>query len=87
MIVPIINNSTIQNYPPYTKEPLVKTSGSFDILLHIYYITNTVNMQYSEIIDISLPGTKYNYGTIHPINETMELMKNIFSKMGFDIVD
>ena len=41
----------------------------------------------SEIIDISLPGTKYNYGTIHPINETMELMKNIFSKMGFDIVD
>ena len=40
-----------------------------------------------EIIDISLPGTKYNYGTIHPINETMELMKNIFSKLGFDIVD
>ncbi len=41
----------------------------------------------SEIIDVSLPGTKYNYGTVHPINETMELMKNIFSKMGFDIVD
>jgi len=42
LIVPITNNSTIQNYPPYTKEPLVKTSGSFGILLHIYYINNTV---------------------------------------------
>ena len=40
-----------------------------------------------EIIDISLPGTKYNFGTQHPINETTELIKNIFSKMGFDIVD
>jgi len=26
----------------YTKEPLVKTSGSFGILFHIYYISNTV---------------------------------------------
>ncbi len=41
----------------------------------------------SEVVDISLPGKKYNYGTQHPINETTELMKNIFSKMGFDIVD
>ena len=40
-----------------------------------------------EIIDISLPGTKHNFGTQHPINETTELIKNIFSKMGFDIVD
>ena len=40
-----------------------------------------------EISDISLPGTKYNFGTQHPINETTELIKNIFSKMGFDIVD
>ena len=40
-----------------------------------------------EVVDISLPGKKYNYGTQHPINETTELMKNIFSKMGFDIVD
>ena len=40
-----------------------------------------------EIIDISLLGTKYNFGTQHPINETTELIKNIFSKMGFDIVD
>ena len=33
----------------------------------------------SEVVDISLPGKKYNYGTQHPINETTELMKNIFS--------
>jgi len=29
----------------------------------------------SEIIDISLPGTKYNYGTIHPINIFSHLRK------------
>lgn len=32
-------------------------------------------------------GIKYNYGIIYFINEIMEFMKNIFLKMGFDIVD
>ena len=41
----------------------------------------------SEKIDISLPGVKYNNGTIHPVNETMNFIKDIFVKMGFDVVD
>ena len=41
----------------------------------------------SEIIDISLPGVKCENGTIHPVNETMNFIKNIFVKMGFDVVD
>lgn len=41
----------------------------------------------SEIVDISLPGKKYNYGTIHPVNETLNFIKNVFIKMGFDVVD
>lgn len=41
----------------------------------------------SEIVDISLPGVKCIGGTIHPVNETMNFIKDIFIKMGFDIVD
>lgn len=40
-----------------------------------------------EIIDISLPGKKVVQGSVHPITETMEFMKNIFVKMGFDVAD
>lgn len=41
----------------------------------------------SEVVDISLPGIKLEGGTIHPVNETMSFIKDIFIKMGFDIVD
>ncbi len=41
----------------------------------------------SEIVDISLPGVKCESGTIHPVNETMNFIKDIFIKMGFDVVD
>lgn len=40
-----------------------------------------------EKVDISLPGVKCECGTIHPVNETMNFIKDIFVKMGFDIVD
>lgn len=41
----------------------------------------------SEVIDISLPGEKCPQGTLHPITETTIFLKNIFVKMGFDVVD
>ncbi|MDO4690085.1 MAG: phenylalanine--tRNA ligase subunit alpha [Fusobacterium sp.] len=41
----------------------------------------------SELIDISLPGIRQEGGTIHPVNETMNFIKDIFIKMGFDVVD
>lgn len=41
----------------------------------------------TEVLDISLPGVKYDSGTIHPVNETMNFIKDIFVKMGFDVVD
>lgn len=40
-----------------------------------------------EIIDISLPGRKIEIGSQHPITETLNFMKNIFTKMGFDVED
>lgn len=40
-----------------------------------------------EVLDITLPGADIQLGTIHPITETMNLMKNIFVEMGFDIAD
>lgn len=40
-----------------------------------------------EVLDITLPGENIQLGTIHPITETMNLMKNIFTEMGFDVAD
>lgn len=40
-----------------------------------------------EVVDISLPGEKCGSGNLHPITETMNYLKNVFSEMGFDIVD
>lgn len=41
----------------------------------------------NETIDVSLPGRKISKGSMHPITKTMQELKEIVSKMGFDIVD
>ena len=40
-----------------------------------------------EVIDITLPGRKVSVGRYHPITETMEFLKNIFTEMGFDVAE
>lgn len=40
-----------------------------------------------ETIDITLPGKKVEVGGIHPITETLNFLKGIFTEMGFDIAD
>ncbi|WP_027634257.1 phenylalanine--tRNA ligase subunit alpha [Clostridium hydrogeniformans] len=39
----------------------------------------------NEVIDISMPGRKQNIGKRHPIELTLNKMKNIFIEMGFSI--
>ena len=39
----------------------------------------------SEVIDISLPGKKNNVGKRHPLDLTLESMKDIFISMGFTV--
>lgn len=39
----------------------------------------------TETIDITLPGRDTSLGRIHPITETMDFLKGIFIKMGFDV--
>ena len=41
----------------------------------------------SEILDISLPGRDVSTGGLHPITETMNFLKGIFTDMGFDIAE
>lgn len=41
----------------------------------------------SEIIDISMPGKKQNLGKRHPLDVTLETMKDIFVSMGFAIAE
>jgi len=40
-----------------------------------------------EKIDLSLPGRNYELGKIHPITQTIEEVINIFSSMGFVVVE
>lgn len=37
----------------------------------------------SETVDITLPGRKQNCGTLHPVMQTMDRLREIFSKLGF----
>jgi len=41
----------------------------------------------NETIDITLPGKPIEKGSFHPITETMDLIKEIFIDMGFDVAD
>lgn len=40
-----------------------------------------------EAVDISIPGTKKEIGSLHPINSALEDLIDIFRSMGFDVVD
>lgn len=40
-----------------------------------------------EVIDITLPGKKLNYGHAHPLQQTLEEVQRIFLGMGYEIVD
>ena len=40
-----------------------------------------------ETIDITLPGKSESTGRFHPITETVQVVQDIFYRMGFDIAD
>lgn len=40
-----------------------------------------------ETIDISIPGTQKQIGALHPLNNTLDKLIDIFRSMGFDVVD
>ena len=40
-----------------------------------------------ETLDISIPGTKEEIGSLHPLNSTLDKLIEIFKSMGFDVVD
>ncbi len=40
----------------------------------------------TEIIDITLPGRRSWIGSLHPITQTLNEIKNIFFRMGFDVI-
>lgn len=41
----------------------------------------------SEKIDITLPGTKFKVGGVHPLTRVQEEIEDIFISMGYDVVD
>lgn len=41
----------------------------------------------SETLDITLPGRMVGKGNIHPLNQTVQLLQQIFSEMGFSFME
>ena len=41
----------------------------------------------SEALDITMPGKKHEIGCLHPNNQVLEELIDIFRSMGFDVVD
>jgi phenylalanyl-tRNA synthetase alpha chain len=41
----------------------------------------------SEKIDVTLPGTKFYQGTIHPLNQVIEDVENLFIGMGYEVAE
>ena len=41
----------------------------------------------SEAIDVSLPGTKVNVGSAHPIERVIESLESLLMSMGYDVVE
>lgn len=40
-----------------------------------------------EKIDITLPGTKINFGSVHPITRVIDEVEDLFVSMGYDVVE
>ena len=41
----------------------------------------------SETIDVTLPGFRFNSGSLHPLTKVCEELEDLFVSMGYDIVD
>lgn len=41
----------------------------------------------SESIDVTLPGRAVDFGSVHPISQTIETLRSIFSQMGFLVME
>lgn len=53
----------------------------------IILATETTKRLSEEAIDISLPGRGLRIGAVHPVTRVIRRIENIFSSIGFDIVD
>ena len=40
-----------------------------------------------ETLDVSIPGSQQEVGSLHPLNSTLNKLIDIFKSMGFDVVD
>lgn len=52
---------------------------------HYHHLQNQAQLL-AEKIDLSLPGTKLQFGNLHPINLIVRELNQIFSELGFEIV-
>ena len=64
-----------------------KIMENFDIKLAALKTRIKEEKMKTEVLDITLPGKKQNVGTLHPITQTMGMLRGIFLEMGFDVMD
>lgn len=85
-----MKNLTAEERPmvgQFINEAKTRINSSFEMKLQELLETKKNKTLQEEILDISLPARHIEVGSQHPITETLNFMKNIFIKMGFDVED
>lgn len=85
-----MKNLTAEERPmvgQFINEAKTRINSSFEMKLQELLETKKNKTLQEEIVDISLPARRIEVGSQHPITETLNFMKNIFIKMGFDVED
>ncbi|MFC1808076.1 phenylalanine--tRNA ligase subunit alpha [Candidatus Omnitrophota bacterium] len=65
----------------------LKQSIDGDIKLRAQEIADTVGKQNSSDIDVTMPGTLPEIGSLHPLTKTIQDICSIFSRMGFAVIE
>jgi phenylalanyl-tRNA synthetase alpha chain len=64
-----------------------KIQTLIDARVSILKDAEVANQLASESIDVTLPGRRQDFGTIHPVTKTRERLEALFTQMGFSAVD
>ncbi len=80
----------LKNFPADQKPSLGKELNELRVYAQNLYEENKYNLEsnqssHTELIDITLPGRRKWIGSMHPITQTLNEIKSIFLRLGFEI--
>jgi len=64
----------------------VKVQEALESRKSILQVEAIASKQLSEAVDVTLPGRQQSVGGLHPVTRTLQRIENIFTSVGFDVV-